>query len=238
MSGRFVFYFVPHQDDEITNFGVSILRDIDAGFRVICVLCTDGGASSARRLIGNGEACHLHAGRHDYPMSREEFSCARDREYIACCREMGIRNEDIMISRFRGRDGELSTTLAEKIIVDAIDGFPPDETEVKTLVPVTETPQNPDHTATGIAARNLFRKKAFAGLSQFYEVIFLNRTEQPQYPLERLVPTAEQAERYCRAADCYGVWKPDRGFYAVGHHSVKDEFDLLTSDPVSLLVKT
>lgn len=237
MSEKYVFYFPPHQDDEITNFGVSLMQDIDAGYHVVCVLCTDGGASSARRLIGNGESCLFHDGKHDFPLSVKEFSEARDREYYACCKAMGLSDECIRISSLRAHDSELKTDQAERIILDAIGDIPPEQVEVKTLAPVTITPQNPDHSATGNAALNLYRKGAFAKLTQFYESIFLDKTEKPQYPIERIIPTSDQKKRFLAAAACYGIWEPENGFYAIGFHSVKDEFDMIMSDPVSLVIK-
>lgn len=237
MYEKNIFYFAPHQDDEISNFGVSVIRDVDAGHHVVCVLCTDGGASSARRLIGNGQSCHLHEGKHLYPLTVEEFSAARDREFFACCGTMGLAPEDIRISPLRARDGQLTTEQARAIVLDAIGLLPPEQVEVKTFAPVTVTPQNPDHTAIAVAAEELYRAGAFSRLTRFYEAIFLDRTDAPQYPLERLLPDADQKERYRRAADCYGVWRPQEGRFAIGHHSVKDEFDMMTADPVTLIVK-
>ena len=46
---KYVLYFSPHQDDELLNLGAAMCKDINAGYEVFCVLCTDGGASGARR---------------------------------------------------------------------------------------------------------------------------------------------------------------------------------------------
>ena len=32
------------------------------------------------------------------------------------------------------------------------------------------------------------------------------------------------------------ILEPENGFFAVGYHSVRDEFEMLESDPVSLVV--
>ena len=234
---RFVFYFPPHQDDELCNFGAAILRDLDAGHEVFSVLCTDGGASSARTCIGNGETCRLHGGTHDYRLTREEFSAARDREYHACCAAMGIRQENIRISPLRGRDAELTQAQAERIILDAIAGFPPDRIAVKAFVPITACRQNPDHAAVARAAQALFDAGAFGGLTQFYEAIYLDAADGEPYSLEKLTLNESQRERFIAASRCYGLWAPERGFFAVGYHSVKDEFDLLAADPAGYVCK-
>ena len=253
MSMDHVFYFPPHQDDELTNFGAAILKDIAAGYDVRCVLCTDGGASSARSLIGNGEECCLHPGRHDHRLTVPEFCAARDREYKACCRELGLEEENIIISPLRGRDGALTVAQARAIILDAIRGLEPEKVTVKTLAPIpgprsrgrivpddrdpapyeTAIDQNPDHTATGAAARELFKEGAFGHLVQFFESIHLDAAGNNAAGLRRITPDEVRREKYIKAAGCYGIWDPENGFYAVGHHSVKDEFDMMTNDPVS-----
>ena len=234
-----IFYFPPHQDDELTNFGVAIMKDIDAGRRAVCVLCTDGGASGVLRMLGDGRGCHLHPGRHVYPMTRGEFSAARDREYRACCREMGLGDADARISPLRGLDGQLTVESTKEIILDAIKGLPPESVEVRALAPVAGLHQNPDHRATGTAALELFGEGAFGGLTLFYESILLPGVTGDgaplQYVTERVEPDEGQAERFRRAADRYGIWAPEKGFYAIGHHSVKDEFEMMTADPVSLV---
>ncbi|MBO4406523.1 MAG: PIG-L family deacetylase, partial [Clostridia bacterium] len=70
-------YLAPHQDDELTNLGVDLMRENAAGKEVWCLLCTDGSSSAVRRDLRDGKECPLHAGRHVYPMDRETFSRAR-----------------------------------------------------------------------------------------------------------------------------------------------------------------
>lgn len=237
MSGlQNIFYFPPHQDDEICNFGVSIITDIDAGYNVYCVLCTDGCASGARAVIGDGKDCHLHSGRHPEGFSREDFRKARDREFISCCRALGLPEENIIISPHRAPDGGLTADTAEKIMLDAIRGFPPETVCIKALNPAPEYGQNPDHTATGIAAKKLYSEAKVGGIELFFESIHLEKRGADAPEIKKITPDESRRERFLLASSQYGRWEPENGFFAVGYHSVRDEFTMLDADPVSLVV--
>ena len=223
MTANHVFYFSPHQDDELLNLGTAMCRDIDAGREVFCVLCTDGGASGARRLIGDGGACAWHEGRHDYPMDVPAFSAARDREFTASCRCMGLRPDHIIIPADRAPDGQLTPEHAAEIMRSAIKDFPPEQVTVKTLAEVTWQRQNPDHTAVARAALRLREENACAAAEEYLETILFPAPENIPI-LETLTPDDTQRERLLAAAAQYGRWEPEKGFFAVGCHSVWDEF--------------
>lgn len=239
VNARYCFYFAPHQDDELTNLGVPVCRDLDDGNAVFCVLCTDGSVSGARRLIGNGEICHLHKGRHPAGFSVPDFIAARDREYIASCRAMGIPEQNILLPDGRAADGSLTAAQAKTLILAAIGGLPPGEVSVNTLAPVEGCRQNPDHAAIGAAARELFSEGRFGTLRLFYEPIHLADGLLKNVPMETLRPGNEaQKKRLLDAAACYDRWDPENGWFAVGYHSVCDEFNAYTADPVALLAVT
>ena len=232
---RYCFYFAPHQDDELTNLGVPICRDLEAGKTVFCVLCTDGSASGARNLIGNGEHCHLHKGRHPAGFSLPDFVAARDREFRASCLAMGIPAQNIEIPADRAADGALSQAHAKALILAAVDGLPPEAVTVKTLAPAENCRQNPDHENLGKAALALFREGRFGALRLFYEPIHFADGLLQGLPTETLRPgSAAQKKRLLEAAACYNRWEPDSGWFAVGYHSVCDEFAAFTADPFAL----
>ncbi|MBQ6065273.1 MAG: PIG-L family deacetylase [Clostridia bacterium] len=232
---KYVFFFSPHQDDELLNLGAAMCRDIDAGREVFCVLCTDGGASGARRLIGDGETCEWHGDRHDYPMDRAAFSAARDGEFTASCRFMGLQPDHILIPADRAPDGQLTAEHAEKLMRDAIKGFPAEQVTLKTLAEVKWQQQNPDHTAVARAALQLRAENACAAVEEYLETILFPAPEGTDI-LETLTPDAAQKERLQSAAAQYGRWEPKNGFYAVGRHSVWDEFDEFRKEQFSRLM--
>lgn len=235
MTEQYVFYFAPHQDDELLNFGAAITQDIDAGNQVFCVLCTDGSASGARQLIGNGETCHLHQGKHPAGMEVPAFVAARDKEFIGSCSAMGLTDDRILLPANRARDGALTPEHAAELMLDATRGLPKTRVTVKTLLPVAGVDQNPDHTAVGTAARSLWEGGAFAGLTLFYEPIHLDRGLLERREMAVLRPQNEaQTARLLAAAGVYGRWEPETGRYAVGIHSVYDEFAAFVIAPHSL----
>ena len=233
MDKNVTFYFAPHQDDELTNLGAGIVRQLSAGDDVYVVLCTDGGASSVKRMLIDGGGCRWHGGCHHYPLDAAAFTAARDREYRESCRRMGVPADRVLISPLRSPDGGLSVEQAAKIILDALNRFCPDG-RVATILPVYRCHQNPDHTAIGEAALQLHRQGRIPAPALFFEQLLCGKTPEGT-GLERLDPTPEERARLLDAAAAYRIWSPETGFYAVGYHSVADEFDAFCSDPYGLL---
>ncbi len=232
---KYVFFFSPHQDDELLNLGAAMCQDIDAGREVFCVLCTDGGASGARRLIGDGETCEWHGDRHDYPMDRAAFSAARDGEFTASCLAMGLQPDHILIPADRAPDGQLTAEHAEKLMRDAIKGFPAEQVTLKTLAEVKWQQQNPDHTAVARAALQLRAENACAAVEEYLETILFPAPEDAAI-LETVTPNEAQRKRLLAAAESYCRWQPEEGRFAVGFHSVADEFIQFREEQISRLM--
>ena len=230
-----VFYFSPHQDDELTNLGAAVCADLEQGLEVFCVLCTDGGASCARKLLADGSACAWHDGRHDLPLSKREFIAARDREFTASCLALGVEPDHVIIPPFRAPDGGCTPAAAELIILNATTACSAQHTAIKTLAPVTRQRQNPDHTAIALAAAALFAERRFAALQTYYEMILLPAPDG--VPLQKLTPSPQGRVRLLRAAAEYGRWEPENGRYAIGRHSVYDEFEAFRREPCAWLVQ-
>ncbi len=230
-----IFYFSPHQDDELTNLGAAICADLEQGREVFCVLCTDGGASGARKLLANGAACAWHEGQHGFALSREAFSAARDREFTASCLALGVAPDHIVIPAFRAPDGSGDRAAARRIMLEATAACPAEQTVIKTLLPVDWRRQNPDHTAIALVAKALLAEGRFADVRFYLEMILLPAPEN--MTLREIAPSPQARERLMRAADEYARWEPESGRYAVGVHSVYDEFEAYRQKPRSWLVE-
>ena len=231
MERRHIYCFAPHQDDELTNLGPEICRALSRGHPVHVILCTDGGASSVRRMLCRGDGCRWHEGQHVYNLSAAQFVAARDREFTESCLALGVPAENILISPLRGADGSLSCSQAAEIMLQAMEGYAPARCGVRTIAPMAGSRQNPDHTAVGSAAKDLFREGAFAELRLMEEFIYLPRDLSGFSVIE---PTPGEAEKLKKAAACYRRWAPSQGRYAVGYHSVADEFDAFLKRPVGV----
>ncbi len=232
---EYVFYFSPHQDDELLNLGAAMCRDIDAGYEVFCVLCTDGGASGARRMLGDGGSCHWHEGRHDFPMDRAAFSAARDREFTESCRALGVKADHVLIPADRAPDGQLTAEHALALMKNAVKDFPAKQVAVKTLAEVTWRHQNPDHTAVAKAALRLRETGGCAVAEEYLETILFPAPEDTAI-LETVTPDEAQKKRLLTAAGSYCRWQPEQGHFAVGFHSVADEFIEFRKEQLSRLM--
>jgi LmbE family N-acetylglucosaminyl deacetylase len=232
-----VFFFAPHQDDELTNLGIPLCRTLSEGGSAHVVLCTDGGASGVKQMLCNGGGCAWHPGEHNYTLDGPAFTAARDREFYGSCRALGVPEGNILISPLRGPDSGLSAGAALAVMRDAMKNIPPEQRAVVTLAPLPQAGQNPDHTAVGQAANTLFDAGECASLTLVWEFILL--PPEPEIA-ERahLVPTPDEFEKIKKAAAAYRRWAPAVGRYAVGYHSVADEFDAFLRAPVCVIAKS
>ena len=225
-------YLAPHQDDELTNLGVDLLRETAAGKEVWCLLCTDGSSSAVRKDLENGKECLLHPGRHVFSMDRAAFSRARDREWRESLLALGLSSERAVIAPERAVDGELTREKAKEIVLDFLTSHPAVSVTLKTILPVKDRPQHPDHANLGLAAEDLFREGKADALELFYEPILCMERRPGEEGLIRIEPgNGEERSRILKAAAAYAKWDPEEGFFAIGYHSVKNEFDAFTADP-------
>ncbi len=224
-----IFYFPPHQDDELINLGVDLCREITNGNTVHVVLCTDGSASGVKRMLCNGGTCAWHEGAHEYTLDTAAFVAARDAEFTESCLALGVQPENIVVSPLRAPDSTLTADRAEQIMRLALAGYDPAEVELRTIAPMPGTGQNPDHAAVGQAA---LRLSAEYRVTLFYEFILLPPESLRELPVQR--PNEEELARIRNAAASYRRWAPATGRYAVGYHSVFDEFNDFLRDPLAV----
>ena len=229
---RHIFYFAPHQDDELTNLGVDLCREITNGNTVHVVLCTDGSASGVRRMLCCGDGCAWHEGPHVYTLDTAAFVAARDAEFNESCLALGVKPENILVSPLRAPDSTLTADRAQEIMRLALAGYDPAEAELRTIAPMPGTGQNPDHAALGQTALQL---SAEYRVTLFYEFILLPPESLRELPVQR--PDEAELRRIQKAAAAYRHWAPAKGRYAVGYHSVFDEFNDFLRDPIAVIAK-
>ncbi len=228
-------YFVAHQDDELNNTGVLLAEEADSFYDdTYVILCTDGGGSGVLGVLADGNDCHLHEGKHVYPMTREEFSVARDREFTESCKLLGVKPENVIIHKLRGLDAQLTESLAEHIIRDTLSLFPAEtDFRIRAVSPLFDGRQNPDHKAIGNVCEKLFAEGLFSEAVLVTDSCFEGscREKFPLVSFEERKPDDKEFKKLKAAADCYGRWEPENGRYAVGWHSVKDEFEEIVRNP-------
>lgn len=194
-----VVFLVPHADDETLTMGPAIERAVAEGHHVVVVLVTDGRASSARELTG---------------LSVEEFSAARDREFLAACAALGVAEEQVFLAHCV--DGALTPDLARSVVATWTGLFP-----AGRFGTTSWTDGHRDHAALGAALREL--APATTG-----EVRFYVKPDEWPAPRERPALTPERAtgNRYLAACDEYARVDPAAGRYGIGQSSVPEVFAL------------
>ena len=230
-------YFVPHQDDELLTMGIDICTSVLNGDEVHVVLCTDGSKSKVRQRLNNGQTCWKHEGIHCYDLNEEEFVQARDTEFFDSCLALGVKKECIHIPSKRDVDGSLSMYRAETIMKHMIEQIGK-EILICTIAPNNGSSQHKDHKTIGSAAHKLLNLGNVQEVKFFVEPYhYLEIYENPRLiPFEPDILTAQNEirEKVFQAIQSYKYWNPEKKRYAVGFHSVTNEFKDYLNNPQNI----
>lgn len=221
-----VLFFAPHQDDELLTMGAYAQLAIEQGKDAHVILCTDGSRSCVRGVLNDQQSCSKHGGTHNYELNIDKFSDARDREFLSSCMAIGYRPSRIHFHPQRAIDGNLSVEQACTIIEHYIRIFP--NAEICTITPFAGSSQHRDHKNLGYAALSLHKTKAIKKLTLFIEPYCLDdfRVQNPNVKLECAKSNSEKnLDGLKNAMNQYCLWEPENGRYAIGYHSVTNEFD-------------
>ena len=233
LKRKTMLYFAPHQDDELLTMGIDICNSVFKKWDVHVILCTDGSKSNVRKKLNDGKNCSKHNGPHIYELSFEEFTKARDREFIDSCRALGVLENNIHIPEKRFIDGSLTMEDAETIILDYLNIYGKDS-YVCTISPNTGYKQHKDHKALGKAAENLLKKGIIKQVKFFIEPYHsakvLNNAQILKYYPDIEKASSDIENKIKTAISSYSYWNPEEGRYAVGYHSVTTEFNDFLKD--------
>jgi LmbE family N-acetylglucosaminyl deacetylase len=210
-----VLFFSPHQDDETLTMGASISNHVNFAHDVHVILATDGISSNARLQT---------------PLSRTQFTKARDDEFRRACLALGVPAANIHISRFAAIDGQLTQARAVDVIMEYMEKFP--GASVKTHTDKgAAIGQHPDHTNLGKAARQLLNAGVITDLRfkiEPYEINDFSSTGISWYIENTATPDKVKA-----ALNEYKRVDTAQGMYGIGNLSVPAEINLVMSNPVS-----
>lgn len=233
-NGKTVLAFVPHQDDELLTMGAAICKYIALGYDVHVVLCTDGSGSYVRHTLSDGGTCSFHSGTHSYDLGISEFVTARDAEFLASCEALGVPGENVHIDQSRGKDTQLTVSVAEGIMRSYLSDFDLSNVEVWTTSPLVGDDQNVDHATLANAAEELCSYGEIGELKCFVEPYLVDSFTQsnPDISLTSIAADDEDLRSaLLDASAAYCLWSPGSGRYAIGCHSVGGDFSILLNDP-------
>lgn len=237
-TGRRLYLYPPHQDDDVLWAGQVIAHHALVGREVHLVLGTDG-STSAMRYALNGEETNGWWGGYHYPsregipapLSPEDFAAARDREFLRAARQLGVTPDRVHL-RTDTRASSITVDEAKALIL-SFEALTPGAGHYTTHW----TDPDPNHAALGTALRQL----ALDGtVTDARWVVRRSQIGSVAGAVEYVVPSAYAAQARLmakQATRCYGAWAPPEA-YAIGYHSVQTDMDWAASGASNWIVKT
>ncbi|MFI0718931.1 PIG-L family deacetylase [Streptomyces sp. NPDC021224] len=222
-TGRPLFFYDPHQDDESLWAGQLIAHHSLVGREVHIVSCTDGSMSGVLQELA-GLTPNSWWGGYHYParegippMTTADFVAARDRELVQAARQLGISPDRVHL-RTDVRGADITVDEAKALIL-ANEALSPGAGHYGMHWADMDT----THAAIGQALRQLL----LAG--QITDVRWMVRREQTTtiagaapYPVPaQYAATARMMA--LNALRCYQAWAPPQA-YAIGAQSVAEDF--------------
>lgn len=217
-----VYYLIPHQDDEVLQIGIDIYRDVKNGDNVNVILFTDGSRTSAIRDINNRLQ---REGKKE--ITSEEISKARDKEFELALSHLGIKPENISYL------GYINKGLLKSDVTRILENIISDKNNIvfKTLSRelVNHADGSLDHLAITWATEYMEEQH---NIPASYYV----RSEKDSILTYRKYKTIslsdEEKDIMRNALSAYTIWNPNKGFYAVGGHSVWGSIQNKKKNPI------
>lgn len=224
-------FFSAHADDDTLQFGLDIMRHLAAGRPVHVVLFSLGFTSGAKDKINGLTGSTWWGGTHNphlegyHVLSNEEFGQARQNEFRTACGLLGVQPENLYFHVLDDQ-GQTFDKEAAKTIMRTYINMLPAGTSFKTHSPFDSAP---DHVVLAEALHELWQAGE-APDARF----FLARNDRTKTGLpasSTITATAAETAKLTKACKAYQAWNPATGSFAIGYHSVADQFENLQSSP-------
>lgn len=235
---RPVIFYSPHADDETLNMGITIAEHVAAGRDTHVVLMTHGRVTGALDAIngvtlsGYWKVMHDPAFEGYSPLTKADLEQARIREFHHACAQLGVPPSNRHIEYLDDPTTGETVTKAEAkaVIQNYVNAYPDADHFTLSYHDI-----HPDHAAVGQALLELYNDGEID-----YNVRFIismatrnnyeNNGQTP--PGWKDTPTDSTiTNKLVNACRCYAAWAPTVGSFAVGYHSVANQFDKLLADP-------
>ena len=224
-----VIFYTPHQDDETLGMGSSIAANVREGKPVYVVLFANGGGSSALNILNGESFCWQHMTTHHFNLSKKDFINARNAEFIAACKALGVHRIYIA-NNGAGWDesiglGKMTAKFKDLVLFfhaqfpKASHNFISGNCDVNPH----EDRQNA-HRAGAIAIHQLYNAKTITDIQLHKVYVYYFPSKQRTSNWEVPVSYPDMLTRQ-KACDQYGYFNPAEGRYAIAYlHSVVDLF--------------
>ena len=227
-------YYVPHSDDEILTYGPSIKNHLNAGREVITILYTNGVGSAVQNQL-NGVNSSSYWGGYHVPakegyttLSNDDFGDARIKEYINSCHALGVKPENILVDRLTvTNDVDEMTDLILKYHALYTDASHKAMSYKDQMGTGSNNPN--EHSVSGYALKGLYTAGTITD-ARFYVSRYNIMTGGITVGSNETLVNSAHLLDLKHSARCYDAWGPKEGLFAIGYHSVKDQFDNFFSD--------
>ncbi|MFC7440093.1 PIG-L deacetylase family protein [Laceyella putida] len=247
-------YLVPHADDELLAMGADIVNHQRMGYEIQLVLASPGEHSGARFVINgfrevwqgkkkvkNPVFCRWHNTYHsadelndpDHYVDTKEFGEARIREFYEVARRLGVPKENT--HTYDLVNGHFTEEGLRAIYDEYLSRYP--HAIFRTLSPYD---YHPDHAMMGKVLMEYEKEGKIKPTDTAYFLsIYKSRfTKYGQLAVKLLKVgpmTKEDGERLQHAAEVYSLWEPQQGWWALGYHSVPQQFDSYFQDKTMVM---
>jgi LmbE family N-acetylglucosaminyl deacetylase len=212
-------FYSPHQDDELLSMGHAITMYVQKGYDVHVVLLTDGSGSSSIHSV-NEEMSEYYL----EPLSTEEFSYARNLEFVRSLTALGVQRNHLHFSRLK--DGKTTLNEVEEIVLKYESRFPD-----ALHMAISYHDNHIDHHNSGQALLSLYN----SGMIQEPKFYIQNNERElykEKYGYEQYSSLYDHPIQLAKKP--YLDWNPLRRMYSIGALSVPHDFKLLDRDPRSM----
>ena len=218
-------FYAPHQDDETLGMGASIANHVRMKKPVYVVLLTNGAYSKAIDILNGSSSCEFHHTTHHYNLSITEFIAARNAEFIAACKALGVHRVYIA-NAGKGYDESIGlnnmTEKFEKVILYFHKLFPASYQKIiNGGCDFTPSGKRSDaHRACTLAMYELRNMNAVKDVCLYKVYVYFFAQQERHADWINTVDEADVISRQ-RACDEYKYFNPALGRYSIGYaHSV------------------
>lgn len=224
-------FFTPHQDDETIGMGASIIEDVRIGRPVYVVLFTNGAVSGALEILNGAKPCTYHHTIHHFNLSVQDFIDARNAEFIAACKVLGVHR--IYIANLgAGYDESIGLKCMTYKFKELILYFKNQNPNASNKIISGNCDKTPSglrsdaHRAGAIAMHQLYTAGKITDIRLYRDYVYYYSQKQRTAGWIKPVSTNFDMMLRQRACDEYKYFNPDEGRYAIGfEHSVWELFN-------------
>jgi hypothetical protein len=224
-------FYTPHQDDETLGMGASIAEAVRKGHPVFVVLMTNGKNEGIKNLLNGNQVCEYHHEKHSFNLTDNEVIAARNAEFIAACKTLGV-HKIFIANNGLGYDETIGLDSMSTNFFKTIEYFhllypnASHHTINGNCDPYnTKGDKMNAHRACANALNLIYSKNYTKNILLYKDYVYYFPKEERTATFIKKVHRKDLKKRQ-KACDEYNLYNPALGRYAIGYqHSVWQLFN-------------